>query len=187
MKTKKNVSAISSMIVLALTMIMAASIAQGEPYRHPKAGLVFPESVGTMRLVKVTEYEPLYAGLGTGISYRTDTIRADAFLYDLQKGIIPKGISSPVVTDEFQQAIADIYSMEKKGTYKNIAMLIKKETVPVGDLKFLHCLLTYEQNDIKLISHLYLTGYGDLFLKLRVTYFSDAKFVKKRTLRRFSL
>jgi len=175
MKAKKKASAILLMITLAITMVMAAGIASAEPYRHPKTGLVFSDPVGSMKLVKTTDYEPLYAGLGTGISYRTGTIRADIFLYDLQKGPIPNGVSSPVVTNEFEQAITDIYSMEKQGTYKNVSMIIKKETVPIGGLKFLHSVLTYEQNNIKLISHLYMTGYGGLFLKLRVTYFTEAK------------
>lgn len=164
------------MLVFAIVvMAVEVPVASAEPYRHSKTGLVFPDPVGSMKLVKVTDYEPLYAGLGTGISYRTETIRADVFLYDMQKSPVPNGILSPVVTDEFEQAIADIYSMEKSGTYKNISTIIKKETASVGSLKFLHSVLTYEQNNIKLISHLYLTGYGGLFVKLRVTYFTDVK------------
>lgn len=185
-KARKKVFAVFLMVVFAIAvMAVEAPIASAEPYRHPKTGLVFPDPVGSMKLVKVTDYEPLYAGLGTGISYRTETIRADVFLYDMQKGPVPNGISSPVVADEFEQAIADIYSMEKNGTYKNISTMIKKETVPVGSLKFLHSVLTYEQNNIKLISHLYLTGYGGLFIKLRVTYFTDARVREEANLAMF--
>ncbi len=185
MKKRRSVLAIFLMAALAAVLVLNAGPASAEPYRNPKTGLVFPETVGSMKLVKVTDYEPLYAGLGTGISYRTETIRADIFLYDLQKGPVPAGVSSPVVAVEFDQAIADIYSMETSGTYKKVATIIKKETVPVGGLKFLHSILTYEQNNIKLISHLYLTGYGGLFMKLRVTYFTEKKASEEANLAAF--
>lgn len=175
MTKRRSLFAIFPMMALAVFLAMGTGLASAEPYHHPKTGLVFPENVGNMKLVKVTEYEPLYAGLGTGISYRTDTIRADIFLYDLQKGPVPAGISSPVVADEFEQAIADIYSMEKNGTYKKVTTIARKGTTAVGGIKFFHSVLTYEQNNINLISHLYLTGYGGLFMKLRVTYFAAVK------------
>jgi hypothetical protein len=162
--------------VFAMSLIVSAGNALAEPYRHQKTGLVFPDPVNTLKLVRAHEYEPLYAGLGTGISYRTDTMRADVFLYDLTQGPIPDGVSSQAVSKEFDQALQDIYSLETQGTYRKVSVIVKKEIVLVGDrLKFFHGVLTYEQNNIKLISHLYLTGCRGLFMKLRVTYFKDAK------------
>ncbi|NLT23628.1 MAG: hypothetical protein GXX82_11330, partial [Syntrophorhabdus sp.] len=99
-------------MVLATVLIVSAGSARAEPYRHQRTGLVFPDPVNTLKLVRATDYEPLYAGLGTGISYRTDTMRADIFLYDLMQGPIPDGISSQVVSREFDQALQDIYSLE---------------------------------------------------------------------------
>jgi len=176
MPIKKAASAMLVMAVVISILVMMVQNVLAEPYRHQRTGLVFPDAVNTMKLVKTTDYEPLYAGLGTGISYRTGTMRADIFLYDLQQGPVPGGSSSEIMNKEFDQALGDIYSLEKQGTYRNISVVVKKETVPVGGrLKFLHGVLTYEQNNIKLISHLYLTGYGGLFMKLRITYFQDAK------------
>ncbi|NLT22374.1 MAG: hypothetical protein GXX82_04940, partial [Syntrophorhabdus sp.] len=104
------------------------------------------------------------------------TMRADIFLYDLMQGPIPDGISSQVVSREFDQALQDIYSLETQGTYRNVSVVIKKEATPVGGrLTFFHGVLAYEQNNIKLISHIYLTGCRGLFMKLRITYFKDAK------------
>lgn len=171
----KKISVIASFILIALLMLTVSSVAAQQQYRHQKTGIVFPATINTLKLVKATDYEPLYAGLGTGISYRTETMRSDIFLYDLKQGPIPEGVSSPIVTKEFDQALNDILAMEKQGTYKNISVLIKKETVPAGRLKFIHSILTYEQNNTKLISHLYLTGYGGLFMKLRITYFANAR------------
>lgn len=176
MPIKKSAAVMPVITVAVIILVMMVQNVLAEPYRHQKTGLVFPDLVNTMKLVKTTDYEPLYAGLGTGISYRTETMRADIFLYDLQQGPVPGGSSSETVVKEFGQAVADVYSLEKQGTYRNISVVVKKETVPVGGgLKFLHSVLTYEQNNIKLISHLYLTGYGGVFMKLRITYFQDAK------------
>ncbi len=161
-------------MILAVLLAMASNSA-AEQYRHQKTGILFPDTINSLKLVRATDYEPLYAGLGVGISYRTDTMRADIFLYDLKRGPIPEGVLSPVIGKEFDQALNDITGMEKQGTYKNVSIIIKKETVPVGRLKFIHSGLTYEQNNIKLISHLYLTGYQGLFMKLRITYFSNAR------------
>lgn len=172
-------------VVAAVFMALMALRVAAEPYRHQKTGLLFPDTINALKLVRVTDYEPLYAGLGTGISYRTEAMRADIFLYDLTQGPVPEGVSSPVLTREFEQALSDIMAMEKQGTYKNVSFLIRKETVPVGRGKFLHSLLTYEQNNIKLVSHLYLTGYRGLFMKLRITYFAGARETEEANYRAF--
>lgn len=162
-------------VIVAVLMALMVSGAGAEAYRHQKTGILFPDAIGALKLVRATDYEPLYAGLGTGISYRTETMRADIFLYDLTEGPIPEGASSPAAGKEFEQALSDIMAMEKQGTYKNVSIVIRKETVLVGRVKFLHGVLTYEQNSIKLVSHLYLTGYRGLFMKLRITYFASAR------------
>ncbi|MBP7529780.1 MAG: hypothetical protein KA801_17800 [Syntrophorhabdaceae bacterium] len=186
MGMKKVAAAIPVMFIVVVIIVMTVQNVLAEPYRHQKTGLLFPDPVGTMKLVRATDYEPLYAGLGTGISYRTQTIRADVFLYDLVQGPIPDGISSPIVSKEFDQASGDIYSLEKQGTYRNVSVIVKKETVAAGGhIKFLHSVLTYEQNNIKLISHLYLTGYRGFFMKLRITYFQEAKASEEANLAAF--
>jgi hypothetical protein len=162
-------------VLVTVLMVLMVSGAAAESYRHQKTGILFPDTINALKLVRVTDYEPLYAGLGTGISYRTETMRADIFLYDLTQGPIPEGASSQAAAKEFEQALNDIVAMEKQGTYKNVSIVIRKETVPVGRVKFLHGVLTYEQNNIKLISHLYVTGYRGLFMKLRITYFASAR------------
>ncbi|MBP1748958.1 MAG: hypothetical protein H6Q52_1497 [Deltaproteobacteria bacterium] len=162
-------------VIIIIVLVMTVSPGAGEQYRHQRTGILFPDTINTLKLVRATDYEPLYAGLGTGISYRTETMRADIFLYDLKQGPVPEGASSPVIAREFDQALSDILALEKQGTYKNISVIIKKETVPVGRLKFIHSVLTYEQNNIKLISHLYVKGCRGLFMKLRITYFTNAR------------
>lgn len=166
---------ITAIFVVTALFLITASIGAAEQYRHPRTGIVFPDTISTMKLARATDYEPLYAGLGTGISYRTETMRADIFLYDLKQGPIPEGTSSPVVAKEFDLAFNEIMALEKQGIYKNVSVLIRKEIVPAGHLKFIHSIMTYEQNNIKLISHLYMTGYGGLYMKLRVTYFASAR------------
>lgn len=162
--------------VLFVHMVIAPMDGLAEPYRHQRTGLVFPDSVNTLRLFRATDYEPLYAGVGTGISYRTDAMRADVFLYDRREGPIPDGTSSKVVNDEFDGIVQEIYALEAQGTYRNVSVIVKKETISVGGrLKFLHGVLAYELNNIKCISHIYLAGYNGLFMRLRVVYARDAK------------
>lgn len=167
----------TNIVILAAVAVFVMMVSHGaaEQYQHPKTGIVFPDTINALKLVKVTDYEPLYAGLGSGISYRTETMRADIFLYDMKQAVIPDGVSSPVTDREFDQAFSDILEMEKRGTYKNISVATKKEIVPVGNLKFIHSVLTYEQNNIKLVSHLYLTGCRGLFMKFRITCFASAR------------
>ncbi|MHB8109574.1 MAG: hypothetical protein ACYDHW_06015 [Syntrophorhabdaceae bacterium] len=174
------------LLVLVMLGIALTHNALAAPYRHERTGLVFPETVNSLKLVRATDYEPLYAGLGSGISYRTETIRADIFLYDLKQGPIPEGTSNSVVNNEFEQALNDIVLMEKQGTYKNVSILVKKEIALVGPkLKFIHGILTYQQNNIKLISHLYLTGHSGVFMKLRITYLQEAGNAEEENLIRF--
>src|SRR5512133_1125858 len=109
---KLNVTII---ILFGIFLTMASNCA-AEHYRHQRTGILFPETINMLKLARATDYEPLYAGLGTGISYRTETMRADIFLYDLKQGPIPDGVSSPVIGKEFDQAFSDILAMEKQGT-----------------------------------------------------------------------
>jgi hypothetical protein len=127
--------------------------------------------VSRAKLIDVRDYEKEYPGLGVGIMYRTNTFKADVFLYDLGNPSIPSGAASQVITDQFEQARGDVYTLEKRGIYKDIAVLIQKETVNMGDFPFLHSRMTFTQDDIKRVSHLYLAGYKGQFVKVRITYF----------------
>lgn len=172
---KRCVTAIYAGVIFMFLSLLTVHTVSAQGYRHRITGLAFPDTIGTMRLVKATEYEALYAGLGTGVSYRTDLEKADVFLYDQQLGRIPDGVSSAVIAKELERSIADIHALEVHGTYKDVTVVIEREVVEVEGTRFLHSLLVYEQNNFRRTSHIYLTGYGGLFLKLRITYPADMK------------
>jgi hypothetical protein len=184
-RRRKNIVRVFFLALVILGIALIQNAVAG-PYRHERTGLIFPETIHTLKLVRATDYEPLYAGLGTGISYRTESIRADIFLYDLKQGPIPEGTSNSVVNNEFEQALNDIVLMEKQGTYKNVSILVKKQIVPVGaKLKFIHGILRYQQNNMRFISHLYLTGHRGVFMRLRIMYLQEAASAEEENLIRF--
>ncbi|MBA4419133.1 MAG: hypothetical protein C0392_14685 [Syntrophus sp. (in: bacteria)] len=170
------------LFMILFTFVFNAAAA---PYKHPKTGVSFPELVGDVSLVKVTDFEKEYPGLGVGISYRADTFKGDVYIYNLSMGQVPAGIAAPVITGQFEQAMGDVYTLEKRGSYKDLVVQIKQETVQVGNFPFLHSMMTYTQDDIKRVSHLYLTGYKGQFLKVRITYFSTDAAKGEKTLAAF--
>jgi hypothetical protein len=165
--------AIPVIILLILALYAVSFEAVAAPYRHPKTGVLFTESVGGANLVNVMDYEKEHPGLGVGVMYRSDTFKADVFLYDMGTPPIPTGVKAPLMTAQFKQAMGDVRTLEKRGLYKDVAVQVEKETVRIGGFPFLHGKMTYAQDGIKRVSHLYLTGYKGEYLKVRVTYYLD--------------
>jgi hypothetical protein len=160
-------------ICLFIVFLAVALNARADAYRHPQTGILFPEAVGAVKLIDVKDYEKEYPGLGVGIMYRTNTFKVDVFVYDMGKPSIPAGITSPAIAEQFEQARGDVYELEKRGVYQDVVTLIPKETIQIRDFPFLHSKMTYTQDNIKRVSHLYLAGYKGQFVKVRITYFLD--------------
>jgi hypothetical protein len=78
-----------------------------------------------------------------GIMYRTDTFQANMFVYDLDEGLIPSGTTAPIITEQFEQAIGDVYTLERWGMYKDVVVQIPKTTVRAGAFPFLYGRITY--------------------------------------------
>jgi hypothetical protein len=172
-------------ICLSMILFVFVFNAAAASYKHPKTGIFFPELIGDVRLEKVTDYEKEYPGLGVGVSYRADTFKADVYMYDARLGPIPAGITEPIITKQFEQAMGDVYTLEKRGSYKDLVVQIQKETAQVGRFPFLHSMMMYTQDNIKRVSHLYLTGYKGQFIKVRITYFSSDAVKGEKTLAAF--
>ncbi|HVN97083.1 MAG TPA: hypothetical protein VMT62_11685 [Syntrophorhabdaceae bacterium] len=165
----------SVLTILVLICCVANAKAGALAYQHPGTGLIFPDTVGQAKLVSVRDYEKESPGLGVGIMYRAETFKADVFLYDLDQGSVPTGAAAPLISAQFEQAVSDVYAVEKMGIYKDIVMELPKETVRVGAYSFLHSRMIFTQDSNERVSHLYLTGYKGQFVKVRITYLlSDA-------------
>ena len=120
-------------IYLFLILFVFVVNASAGTYRHPKTGVFFPEAVGDVRLIDTKDYEKENPGLGVGIMYRTNTFKADFFLYDMGNPSIPSGVASPVITAQFEQARGDVYTLRQRGIYKDV---ITRPLMPAAFLSF---------------------------------------------------
>ncbi len=133
------------------------------PYRHPKTGILSPDAMGQVKLVDVKDYEKENPGLGVGIMYRTDTFQANTFVYDLDKGPIPSVATTPIITAQFEKAIGDVCTLERRWMYEDVVVQIPKGSMQAGAFPFLNGKMTYALDDIKRPSQLYLIGYKRQF------------------------
>jgi hypothetical protein len=174
--------------LVVLLAVPALAQTPGSVYQEPNTHIAFPARLGPMQYGGVADY----AGQGRpdlGISVRYglpgSPVRADIYLYDLKKKNLGTGVGSPEVTKIFQQSIGDIYSLEKRGHYKDVRKLSEGKIAlqtPTGSLALLQASLSYSQLPAPQVSYtgpqisnLYFTAYRDYFLKIRFSYPDDAK------------
>lgn len=149
-------------------ILIGADHVTAQGYRHPQTDITLPDSIGgSLYLWKVTNFEKDHPGVGVGVSYRhaQQLMRVDIYFYTNKEPNIPHGITS-VVEKELKNIIQGL-------KYQNLSIVIPKEIIPIGSMPFLHSALTYSQNDKGWVSHRYLTGYRNHFIKIYITYTAD--------------
>ena len=177
---------IKQILVVCLTLVLAAPVL-AQPldtaYREPNTGITFPAKLGSLQYRGVVDYaEQGRPDLGISVRYGLpgNPIRADIYLYDLKKKNLGTGTGSPEVNKIFQQAIGDIFSIEKMGAYKDVRKLSEGKTAlttATGSLPLLHASFSYRQQPGPQVlytgpqvSNLYLSAYKGYFLKIRFSY-----------------
>ena len=168
---KRGYYASCALLILVAGLVLVSAAAAS--YRDPGTGLEFPPKISELALVDVRDYEKEHPGLGTGIMYRTEWCKADVFIYTSGYPVIPPGIASPAVEQQFLAARRDIYALQQRGNYKDVATGVEREVVRVGDHLFLLSRISFTQDGVKRVSLLYLAGYRNRFLKIRITYYQD--------------
>lgn len=161
-------SFILSFLVCLGIIFFVALAASAESYRHQQTGITLPDNISdSLYLWRVTDFEKDHPGAGIGVSYRhrQQLIRVDIYFYNNKLPDIPYGITG-TVENEMKNILQGL-------KYQNLTMVIPKEIVPVSAVPFLHCSLTYSQNDTGWISHRYLTGFRNHFVKIYSTYMAD--------------
>ena len=182
---------IKQILALCLTVVLAVpALAQpsGGVYQEPNTGIAFPSTLGPMQYAGVVDYaEQRRPDLGISVRYSLpgSPVRADIYLYNLGKKNLGTGTGSPEVAKIFQQSIEDIFSLEKRGHYKDVRKLSEGRTASktsMGSLMVLQARISYSQLPAPLvfytgpqISNLYLTAYKDYFLKIRLSYPDDPR------------
>lgn len=153
----------------ALFLIALCARASAETYTSPELGFTFPATLSGMEMTGTTDFEKQQKGLGVGISYRGGGKKADFFIYNMGESNLPPGLSSPGIKSHFAQVKGDVVAMEKDGRYQNVAITIPSEKSSIGNLSFLHSELTYDQDGISRVSHVYLTSLKGQYFKIRFT------------------
>ncbi|MBE3099203.1 MAG: hypothetical protein IMZ44_18970 [Planctomycetes bacterium] len=153
-----------------------------EPFVEPQTGVVFPLTMGRFTFAGSQKYDK--PELGVSIRYKASepvSIRADIYVYDLGKKDLGNGIESEAVKAAFEQAKADITRMETTKRYKDVKPLPQEPVVlKVGEKELPMLGAAFEFTMLPppgtsaspeaVASHLFLTGYKDKFLKVRLTY-----------------
>lgn len=165
-------------------LALGGAVAQGQsqqapsqrvpaPDRHPATGLNFPPQIAGAIKYGSTDYGET-AGkpeLGYGWNYRVgDQLIATVYVYDLSIRSIPDGPSSPVVQQQFQTSLQEIYQLAKYNRYEDIKTAKGPTDCKVSGLVFQCITLSAIRSADKkpIYSALMLTGYRNNFLKLRL-------------------
>ncbi len=169
---------------------------RADDFKDKQTGLVFPEDLGRFfTRVDAKEYDD--SKLGVYIGYNLGTIaRASIYLYHAGVKDIGAGIRSEQVPRHFKQVKGDIFEMEKQGHYRSVRLVSETEEsvkTASGDLTFLRAYFTYKEASPKprgtepplMHSDLYLTGYKNLFLKVRFSYSEEHKEAGKAAKKEF--
>lgn len=107
-------------IFLALAVFLSFSIAATAQETVSHYGFDFPLRIGPLTRGDVTNFEKDNPGLGYGIRYGGDGVRADIFVYKLGKRSISWDVFHPDQKQEFQNAIRDVHRAKDRGLYRGV-------------------------------------------------------------------
>lgn len=153
-----------------------AGVEQGQAaFKDEKTGLEFGDVEG-FRRTEVHRYEQ--AGLGYSVDYISDAgIRITIYVYDFGLPAIPDGPDSELAKANIVQAKGDIFRAKEKGLYQSVEQLSDSVVTlgPASGPKIHKMSFKIVRGDRENFSELYLTGYKNHFVKLRITYVADNK------------
>jgi len=174
------------LVIAAVFIYFNFQVNAAEKYKDPATGISFPDKVGDLFFEKVHDFEKQHPGLGVSLSYNAPGTTVTLYIYNLKIKSIPSSVSAPELKAHFKAVQGDIYRMEKRGTYKSVKKL-KDESVVLNKeskRKALHAEFEYSQNKRKRISHIYLWGFKNNFIKIRYTYDVSVKVKAEKNLKK---
>lgn len=172
------------MIVLLACL---ALLQDPEVYVDKATGLRFVKEVGSLARAEITDYDKEgRPDLGVSVAYKLRdeegkiVMSLNVYAYDLGEKAIPDGIDAEVVKKQFEQVKNDV--IQKQGpkgwhSVKHIAdsragLGADKGAPPALKSEFE---TTLKEGGPKMGSLIYLLGYRNRFLKIRVTYMAEQK------------
>jgi hypothetical protein len=182
----------SALAVLGLAVLVSVGLAADaakppKPYTEPATGLVFPLKLGGMDFGGASGYDK--KELGVSLRYEVEKpidIWADIYIYDMGVKKIPEGTDSDGVRAAFEDARQSVLTMEKRGRYKDVKVVVEKPlALKVGEKNLAFLTATFEYTILPdkdstdepraVVSHLFVSAYRGQFLKVRCTYNTAAK------------
>ncbi len=168
--------------LVAIICLAIPAFGQGPPsapYLEPQTGIVFPVNLGPLEFSGANKYDQ--PELGVSVGYQGEPlIKADIYIYDMGQKNLGAGLGSPAVSSHFREAKGDIFALEKMGRYQAVSVISEQPTAlntPGGELPTLAACFKYSQTagpgvafTGPRISHLFLTAYKEVFVKVRFTY-----------------
>lgn len=173
---------LNALIILAFIATLGdASNTAPQGYYYQSADVSFPDELAGVKLYKVTNYEQQGPGLGVGVTYKTNHLSFDIYFYQNNQNKISENIDDPLIVQQFQQAIADIHTLEKMGYYRDVNELSRVKT-PFGDREVQAAKLSYRYEGAEKISYVFLFSYANHFCKIRFTYDKSSDIEAEKTL-----
>ncbi len=164
---------IRSLFALAALGALVGTVRPDDP---PGPKIDFPEVKGMTR-GKVQTFPQ--AELGYSVAYNAPGFVASVYVYNLGLKKIPDGTKSDEVKDEIKRAVRDLDLAKQQGLYKSVKEVGKQETVTLGKGKGAPSILRQrfevERKDGAKLSEVYVTGYKNHFVKIRITHDPDDK------------
>lgn len=169
-----NIS-VRKILLAALLILLTNHVVLAEPYRHNATGLVFPDRLAMLeKKDEVTDYSAEDPGLGISLGYNGPGIIITVYLYTMGLENIPTDLQSPILQEQFRQAVNDIVQTAKAGYYVDLEKISEGEaTWDATKVKSLQASFRFKRNDQDVLSQVHLLGYKNHFLKLRITYAKD--------------
>jgi len=136
-------------------------------------GLSIPAQVAGLPHGLPYDYETTYPGLGYSIPFKpAGEGRIDVYVYTLKLDSIPEDPMSELVRNQLAQAKGDVFTMEKRGLYANVAAksdFTVNDTL--GQTRFVCSALTFVhvQSGRSTDSYVCVSSWKNKFLKIRMT------------------
>lgn len=107
-----------SILAIAALLAFAATTRAQETVSY--YGFDFPLRIGALTRGDVTNFEKDNPGLGYGVRYSGQGVRADIFVYNLGKRSISWDVFHPDQKQELANAIRDVHRAKERGLYRAV-------------------------------------------------------------------
>jgi hypothetical protein len=168
--------AIGVLAGLLLAATSAAPAAQDDPKKLPGPKITLPDVDGFEKQPTKRYEEP---GLGWSVAYRGSSSVVTFYLYNMDRDEIPDGADSDAVKAEMLDVISAVEAGKGAGVYKSLTP-IKDGVTSLGTGKTAKK-FRFKRYEVEMakagraITEVYLTGYKNHFVKLRVTYLAEGR------------